>query len=111
MVTLLNVCYTIRVEKGKGFDMDIMDMDTDDYLTLYRGLILEDCHSALQDFSKAMPEKNRYEVGEYLSDERTEKIQEAEHLENRARQLRYEIQQLTEGINKLTANRKCSINQ
>ncbi len=91
--------------------MDIMDMDTSDYLTLYRGLIQEDHHSVMQDFLTAMPEKNKYEVGEYLAEERDEKRQELEHLENLARQLRYEIQQWTDGINKLTANRKCSINQ
>ncbi len=86
-------------------------MDTAGFLTLYRGLIHKDCRSALQDFSKAMPEKNRYEVGEYLAEERAEMIQEAENLENRTRQLRYEIRQHTIGINVLTANRKCSIDQ
>jgi hypothetical protein len=99
------MCYNKRVRKQR------FDMDTADFLILYRGLIHEDCRSALQDFSKAMPEKNRYEVGECLADERDEMIQEAENLENRARQLRYEIRQHTYGINLLIASRKCSSNQ
>jgi hypothetical protein len=87
-----------------------MDMDTADFLTLYRGLIYEDYHSVLQDFSKEMPEKNKYEVSEHLAHERAEMIQEAENLENRARQLRYEIRQHTYGISLLSASRKHSTN-
>jgi hypothetical protein len=68
------------------------------YTALCRAAIFIDDYSALHDLSKAIPEKNQYEIVETLSDERKELEQEAEYLEKLARQLRGKVGQYTQGI-------------